>query len=146
MNIGLKSWILVIGQFLAIFLLVHRSNFGQFTWMGYGLLFAGISLGIWSIAIFKIRQLTVFPEPKTKFNLIESGPYRYIRHPMYTAVLLSGFGLAIESHDWFNGFIFSLLVFILLIKINHEEKLLKAAFPVYKNYCLVTKKLIPGVY
>jgi protein-S-isoprenylcysteine O-methyltransferase Ste14 len=146
MNARLKSWLLVIGQFSAIFLLVRRAEIGNFSWLGYGLLCSSLLLGIWSVGIFKIRQLTVFPEPKTQFNLVESGPYRYMRHPMYTAVLMAALGLAIESHHWLNWLIFSLLVCILLLKISHEEKLLMAAFPAYKNYCQRTKKLIPGVY
>src|SRR5688572_27712887 len=48
---------------------------------------AGILLGIWAMAEFRFR-FNIFPELLEDSKLVTSGPFRYVRHPIYTAVLM----------------------------------------------------------
>jgi len=80
--------------------------------------------------------------------LIESGPYRLIRHPAYTGLLSSFFAAGIAMGD-----VLALLILICPIayvlnqRISIEEQWLSEHFAkIYDDYCLSTKKLIPWVY
>ncbi|MGD9613233.1 MAG: isoprenylcysteine carboxylmethyltransferase family protein [Kiritimatiellia bacterium] len=59
----------------------------------FGIIVAGGGLGLWALAAMPIRQLRVVPETHPAGRLVRSGPYRMIRHPMYSAVLLVAAGL-----------------------------------------------------
>jgi protein-S-isoprenylcysteine O-methyltransferase Ste14 len=80
-------------------------------------------------------------------ELVTSGIYGIIRHPIYTGgmLLLLGFTLILNS---FLGFLIMLLyVPLILIRIPYEEKMLKEAFgQQYIDYMKRTKKLIPLLY
>ena len=74
-----------------------------FTWLGSlagGLiLLAGILLVV--MAIFRLGpNLTAVPYPKEQATLIETGPYRLVRHPIYCGGILSALGWAFLVHGW----------------------------------------------
>lgn len=84
---------------------------------------------------------------KENHALVEYGPYRWVRHPIYTSMLLMMFGtaLAMERVESFIGLI---LIFVgLQIKLTQEEKLMLKHFPdSYPSYMSRVKRLIPFVY
>ena len=121
-----------------------------FTWLativGSFLLLAGVLLFI--PAIFRLgSNLTAVPYPKERGTLIETGPYRLVRHPIYCGVLLSVFGWAFLVHGWLTlGYAIVMLVF-LDIKSRREEQWLKEKFPDYDAYQKrVAHRLIPFLY
>ena len=120
-----------------------------FTWLvsivGSTLLPAGILLLM--VAIFRLgSNLTPVPYPKEQGTLIETGPYRLVRHPMYCGGILMSFGWAFLVHGWLTlGFAFIMLVFF-DIKSRREEEWLKAKFPGYAAYQKRVRKLIPFIY
>ena len=86
-------------------------------------------------------------ELKQGHKLVESGPYRFVRHPIYTGHLLMGLGTAVASG--------LLVAFVGLasfaagfwIKLNQEERLLQRGFPdEYPAYKARVKALIPYVF
>lgn len=107
---------------------------------------AGIFLAVLSIYIIGINNFNITPTVKQNSELITSGPYRIIRHPMYVAQLIAVLPLIVDYFSWFRIIAFVLLLIILLLKIEFEESLLKAHFPNYHAYMEKTKKLIPYVY
>lgn len=107
---------------------------------------AAILFGIWAIIIMRIPNLRITPIPKNHFTLITSGPYKYIRHPMYLALLTAFIPPVISNFTIFRFVCLLLLLFVLLLKINFEEKLLKNASLEYVEYKAKTKKLIPFIY
>ena len=83
---------------------------------------------------------------KKEHKLIEQGPYRYVRHPIYTGILLMCLGTAIESGRpaAFAGVLFFLVGF--WFKLQQEEKLMLRHFPQeYAAYKARVKALVPFV-
>ncbi len=91
-------------------------------------------------------KLRIFPEPSVDAVLITQGPYRYIRHPMYTAVLLGCFAFVIIYFNFIRLSFFILLFINLVIKLHWEESMLKKKFDGYRKYSEATHKLIPFIY
>ena len=105
---------------------------------------AGILLGIWAMAEFRFR-FNIFPELLEDSMLLTSGPYRYVRHPIYTAVLMITLAYLINTPKILNYIMWIILLLVLVIKLNYEEKLLMKRFPDYREYKARTKRLIPFV-
>ena len=82
-------------------------------------------------------------------KLIIKGPYKYVRHPMYTLFYIFAIGLLLLVSNWFVG-LFALLSWHLLyvIRISSEEKMMLEQFGIeWEKYCKrATKKLVPFVY
>lgn len=79
--------------------------------------------------------------------VITTGPYKYVRHPMYVAILLMYiFGLLALGSVW--GMIGSaMLIFVIVIRILNEEKILSRDLPGYSEYLEKTRyRLIPGIW
>ena len=91
-------------------------------------------------------NLTAVPYPKEQGTLVETGPYRLVRYPMYFGGILIAFGWAFLVHGWLTiGFAIIMLVFF-DFKSRREEKWLKAKFPGYGEYQKRVRKLIPFIY
>mgnify|MGYP001553218921 CR=1 FL=1 len=84
------------------------------------------------------------PMVKVGHELIVKGPYRLVRHPIYTGLLLAGAGSAIAVGRWCIMPGMALVVLGLLLKISQEERLMTEAFPAaYPDYRRQVKALIP---
>ena len=112
------------------------------------LVISGLSgiLGLWSIAVMRLSNLRVRPEPKPDAALRISGPYRVIRHPMYLSVILLSVSFVIEKPDAIVISLFVLLFITLHTKLRYEEDLLQKKFPDYAEYTSGTWRLIPFIY
>jgi protein-S-isoprenylcysteine O-methyltransferase Ste14 len=79
-------------------------------------------------------------------ELVTSGPYKYIRHPIYSGILLAAIGSVLGSGEyWLLFIIFAGPYFIYSATV--EEKLMAKQFPaVYPSYKSKTKMLIPFVF
>ena len=95
----------------------------------------------------KIGNFNIQPELKKNAVLVNSGPYKLIRNPMYTGLILFfGSGLA-SSFQLLNSLVFLLLVLVLLLKINREEKYLALSFGEdYLAYKNKTHRLVPYLF
>src|SRR4029450_4206361 len=56
---------------------------------------AGVALGIWAVTANRPGNFNIRPEPKSGGQLVQTGPYRYLRHPMYSALMVAMLGLCI---------------------------------------------------
>ncbi len=83
------------------------------------------------------------PEPVRNGQLIEQGPYHYIRHPMYTALIICTIGAAIGHGELLRAFYVLLLMTVLWVKLKREEMFLTATYPGYAAYMHRTHALIP---
>ncbi len=91
------------------------------------------------------RNLTPLPRPQAGATLIVSGPYRLVRHPMYTGGIGAAFGWALLVHGWLTlGYACALLVFV-EFKARREERWLLEKFPGYADYQRRVPRLIPFV-
>lgn len=107
----------------------------------------GVFLGVWAVlkAVRK-SKLRITPEIARDAKLMTDGPYKYIRHPMYSGVLLVSLSLVVSYPDPIRICILIILAADLAIKMNFEEKLLEGYFSNYKEYKRFTRKLIPYLY
>jgi protein-S-isoprenylcysteine O-methyltransferase Ste14 len=86
-------------------------------------------------------------ELKQSHKLVQRGPYRFMRHPIYTGHLLMGLGTAIASGLLVAFAALALFVAGFWIKLNQEERLLLRSFPdEYPAYKARVKALIPYVF
>jgi protein-S-isoprenylcysteine O-methyltransferase Ste14 len=90
--------------------------------------------------------LTVMPELRKNASLVTTGPYRFVRHPMYTSVTLLLTGMLIDNFDWMRLLVLIMVLIVLILKINIEEKQLRMRFPAYESYQLKTKRFIPFIF
>jgi protein-S-isoprenylcysteine O-methyltransferase Ste14 len=104
-------------------------------------------LGVWSVSIMIYKsKIHVTPEVAVGAKLVESGPYKFIRHPMYSALLLLTLAFIINLFTWERLFFWIILFLDLMLKITYEEQILERHFHGYKEYSKKTKKLIPQIY
>lgn len=120
------------------------------TWLAHGmwllLELAGIVLGVWAVAAMRLGQLRIHPEVAGHAELRTSGPYAWVRHPMYTALLLAMAGVTLDRPTPVRLGLFAALAGVLVIKLLREERLLRKKFPGYAAYASRTPRLIPFVW
>lgn len=141
-----KSILLVLVQFSCIGWFLYCCGPFSSSIPGIALESFAVLVGLVSIIVIKNRNLSIFPVPKPGSALIKAGPYRFIRHPMYTAVLLFCFSLLLNHPSLVNIAIWLVLLSTLLIKLRYEEVLLCKKFPEYEIYMKETRRLIPFLY
>ena len=120
-----------------------------FTWLGSiagGIILLGGSL-LLIVAIFRLgSNLTAVPYPKEQGTLIETGPYRLVRHPMYCGGILIAFGWAFLVHGWLTLGYATIMLAFFEVKARREEQWLMGKFPGYTEYQKRVHKLIPFIY
>lgn len=146
MSMAKTGKVLVAAQFALIMLVVASGPWLPQGIAGWVVMGAGATLGFWAIAAMSRGRLRVFPEVAPGARLIVSGPYRWIRHPMYSAGMLCMFGLVFDFASPLRLLGFVLLAVVLIAKLRLEEKYLHAAFPDYASYARRTWRLVPHVY
>ena len=101
-------------------------------------------LFVWARATFGLRSFHPAANP-TEGGLVTTGPYRWMRHPIYAAILLfAGAGAAARPSA---GSLFFLLVAAgAAVRIAAEETLLVERYPEYRDYARRTKRLIPLLF
>ncbi|UZO80392.1 DUF1295 domain-containing protein [Aquimarina sp. ERC-38] len=98
------------------------------------------------ISIFQLRkQLSPFPSPREKGKLITSGIFKYIRHPIYSGILMLFFGSAIYQGSFYKVLISVLLLILFYYKSNYEEQLLANYFKEYGAYQKTTGRFLPKI-
>jgi protein-S-isoprenylcysteine O-methyltransferase Ste14 len=101
-------------------------------------------LMVWARLTFGIRSFHGTANP-TAGELVTSGPYRYIRHPIYAAILYF-FWAGIAAHPSLVTVVVGILATALTaLRIVAEEKLLLTMYSQYEAYARVTKRVVPFV-
>ena len=106
----------------------------------------GVIIGLYTLAHNKLGNFGIYPEPIPDGCLVTTGPYRWIRHPMYTSLLLFMLGIALYRHAWPNYLGLALLTIAIFGKMYREEAHLHLKFEDYSDYVKRTRRLLPGVY
>lgn len=106
---------------------------------------AGAALGAWALAANRWGNFNIRPEPHPEGVLVTAGPYRFIRHPMYAAVLLGAAGLASAS-AWAGWVAWAALAGVLAAKARLEERGLAALHPGWEAYRARTAAIVPFVF
>jgi protein-S-isoprenylcysteine O-methyltransferase Ste14 len=106
----------------------------------------GVLLMIWAIGTMRLSNLNVMPDLKANSILVTSGPYRFIRHPMYAGGLLITLALVLNDLTLLRAGYWLVLAIDLHFKLMYEEKLLLEKYPQYSDYKQKIKRLIPFIY
>jgi protein-S-isoprenylcysteine O-methyltransferase Ste14 len=112
--------------------------------VGTVLFVAGLALAVWA-RIYLGRNWGMPMTKKAEPELVTSGPYRFVRHPIYSGILLGVLGTGVAMN------IYWLIILIVMgayfiYSATVEEKLMTSAFPdTYPEYKAHTKMLVPFV-
>lgn len=141
---------------VAIYLLVFRppavwlhrhlwpSDFATF-WLGIALTLAGLLFCVWARVTLGrnwSRSVTI----KQDHELIQTGPYALVRHPIYSGLFLAFVGTALAEAQVRGLLAFALIVLAFCLKLRLEEKWMRAQFGAkYEAYAGRVKAVVPGV-
>jgi protein-S-isoprenylcysteine O-methyltransferase Ste14 len=103
-------------------------------------LLIGLAGCVWSLRHLW-TSFSVIPQART---LVSSGPYRWIRHPLYTTEIIANVGMAIHFGRLYHWAVLVLLIVGQSYRARREERLLCAHLPGYAEYRTRTAALVPG--
>ena len=104
-----------------------------------------VLLMLWARITFGRRSFHASATP-TAGGLVSTGPYRFIRHPIYTAVMFFVWPGAIALHSP-AAIGFAVLISVgAIVRMLREEDLLARQYPAYVEYARATKRMIPYVF
>ena len=126
-----------------VLLLLPQATLGlDWTTISATLTIAG-TVGSLAILFFLGRSFSIFPEAR---SLVTEGPYRYIRHPLYLAELISTLGIMLQFRQPWAALVVAATLAFQLRRMGHEEGVLRRTFADYDGYAKRTARLIPGLY
>lgn len=143
-----KDIICVVTQFFLFALYFIDWNFYSYqlpSWLSYIALFL-VVVGL-LVVLFGILSLNVnfspFPSPRSNASLISHGIYKYMRHPIYSGIIIALLAYALFSFSAFRLFITIGLITVFYFKTKLEEKLLRERFEGYSAYMKRTGRFFP---
>lgn len=107
---------------------------------------AAVTLLAWAILSMKAQSWNIFPGVRKNAVLAFRGPYKTVRHPMYLSILVFVIPLLFTGYTHARLLAVLLLATVLILKMELEEKMLRARFPGYHNYSRRTYRIIPWIY
>jgi len=121
------------------------SHVAPTVWAAAILCVIGLAFAVWARVTLG-RNWSGVVTLKEGHELVERGPYRFVRHPIYTGILTMFFATAL-ARGHLSGFVGTLLMFgSFWIKLRDEEKLMLLQFPErYADYRRRAKRIIPFV-
>lgn len=141
----MKGRILVILQFILILSLLKFQPLLSTSFFFNLIKIISVVLGVVSLVYLNKSKLSIYPNPRKGAFLINSGPYKMIRHPMYTSILLF-FVSALFSYEFIPILLYIVLLTVLVVKLNYEELLLIKKIEKYEDYTSTNWKLLPFIY
>jgi len=145
-RVAIAGRLLVAAQFALIAWLVWPLTTPEWSLPAFALLGCAVVLGLWTLAHNRPGNFNVSPEPKASGRLVTSGPYRHIRNPMYSALLLFAAAAAVTYDDPWKILCWLALALVLLAKAILEERGLRAQYAGYAEYAQRVRRFIPGVF
>jgi len=114
-------------------------------WLGLAMMFVGAGLSLSGVLRLG-HNLTALPYPKDDSQLVETGVYGVVRHPIYSGLIIGAFGWGLWLNAWLT-LVFAFALFVLFdLKLRREEHWLCERYPGYDEYQKRVKKLIPWVW
>lgn len=123
-------------------LLRTASPGGTPQWAGDALVAGGTAWAVWSLRSLG-RSVAVLAQARV---LVSRGPYRWIRHPLYTGEIVSSLGLTLLAGSMAAVAVWLGFCFLQGYRALREEQLLVAALPAYRGYRERTAALLPGLF
>ena len=146
-------WLVNLSAITLAILSAYRLPACRLPWPGLalkiGCCFFVLGLALrWYSIIYLGRFFTTNVAIAKDHRLIDSGPYRYIRHPSYSGALLAVFGFALSFSNWASFLIVFVPVCVVQLWRIHveEDALISGLGEQYRAYMQRTKRLIPLIY
>ncbi len=144
-----KKDVVYVGTQLALFILYAFCNGSivvgyELRSVGLGISTAGLLIILTSILQLN-KSLSPFPSPKEGGELITTGLYSVVRHPIYLGIIILFSGYSIFSASWIRLVVTVLLALLFDFKSKYEEDLLVQKFSSYKTYQKSTNRIIPFI-
>jgi protein-S-isoprenylcysteine O-methyltransferase Ste14 len=143
--------LLGVGAAFALAGSVHATGINEVRWpifvVGLVLMLLGIALRQWSV--FALGSFfTVQVQVREGQTVVDTGPYRYVRHPSYTAIMLTFVGMGVALENWLSLVALIVIPTIgLVVRIRVEERALLAALgEPYRVFSQSRARLIPKVW
>ncbi len=115
------------------------------TLLSEALLLTAFLLIFWVMRVNSFAAGTIRVEPGQK--VISTGPYRFVRHPMYSGLVLFSLASPLALGSYLALPAFALLIPVLVFRLLNEEKILRQKLPGYSEYCLRTRfRLVPFLW
>ena len=99
----------------------------------------GMILALYSLSYLRNR-FSIVPEAR---GLVTTGPYRFVRHPIYLGEIIAGFGLVTPTLGSLHVLVLIIFVIAQLTRTYYEERMLQRVYPTYEGYARRTRRLIP---
>lgn len=106
------------------------------------LIVVGMTWSVWSLRSLG-RNVSVLAQARA---VADTGPYRWVRHPLYAGEIVAGLGLAISANSLAAGAVWLATVALQVYRAVREEQVLLQALPGYARYRERTAALLPGVF
>jgi protein-S-isoprenylcysteine O-methyltransferase Ste14 len=106
------------------------------------LIIGGTVFAVWA-TLTLARSISIMPEAR---RLITSGPYAFVRHPLYLGEFVVLFGIALQHVMPWALLLLGVQCVFQFERMKSEERVLARAFPNYEDYMARTARLLPGVY
>lgn len=106
---------------------------------------AAVLLMLWARFTFGRRSFHASADP-TEGGLMKSGPYRYLRHPIYASVIYFVWAGVVCHISLATVLLGSVATAGLVVRIIAEERLVVKRYPEYASYASYTKRIIPFVF
>jgi len=145
---GLVLWMSMLGALIYPPLLAWSSVGlpAWIRWLGVGFGILSVGLTYWMFNNIG-TGITPTVATRTEHQLVTSGPYRWIRHPLYTFGTLFFFSFALMLDSWFLAAMATLAIILLTIRLPQEEHFLIEKFgDEYREYMKTTGRYLPKFY
>lgn len=143
LSVGLLIRPAMAGPALAASIVSYQPSFPV---IGAVLVAAGLGFAVWA----RVRLAGNWSGTvtlKQDHELVRSGPYALVRHPIYTGILLAAIGSVVAIDRWSAVLALALMAAAFLRKIATEERFMAEAFgPAYADYSRSTARLVPYVW
>lgn len=106
---------------------------------------AAVALMVWARLTFGRRSFHATASP-TRGGIVRTGPYRWLRHPIYTAATLFGWACWLGHPSWFSASMAGLMTAGAVLRMLVEESLLVARYPEYADYARTTRRMVPFLF
>ncbi|AJC22923.1 isoprenylcysteine carboxyl methyltransferase [Pandoraea pulmonicola] len=157
---GTKGWdkalLAIILPAMVAILPVAAFDAGRFHWSvvpgwvmlaGYAGMLVGIGVTAWAQAVNPYFEPGVRIQSERHQHVVDTGPYRFVRHPGYIAALLLFFGMALALKSFWALVPAVIASSLLVLRTSWEDRLLLAELPGYQEYASrVRWRLVPGVW
>jgi protein-S-isoprenylcysteine O-methyltransferase Ste14 len=139
--VSVAAWLVAAGAMVALYL--ARGLIGRGP-LAIAVQIAAVLLMLWARATFGLRSFHAAATP-TPGGLVSHGPYRFLRHPIYAAVLYFTWAGAASHARPLTLALAAVTTLGLAVRMAEEERLLRRAYSDYAVYAAGTARVLPGL-